>query len=328
MSETYDPILEITELRRLRVGAPLRTPAMGTTMVLERATGAPLVVEHGQAVPDPRIGNYRRMYLVDTGTHGLSFSTNAPSADPAFPFIVRVDFACRVVNPVVIAVDHVRNMTAALSPSLTTVARSIAVGFDVMESAAAEASITARLNAARPHHAVLLSDFVATVEPADVAEIVTARRELRVQEIRRDAMLPVARGGREELMAQYMALAGGDPTELLDRELKEQQMATQASLAALQLLMSSEKLEEFDTSRVTEQTMSKFFPGGDNLISKKSGIRDRLERKHRGELAAGGPVVEEARPSSSDGKASGADKPAESRRASRVRGSAKAPEDG
>jgi hypothetical protein len=333
MNQTYDPILEVGELRRLRVGAPLRTPAIGTAMVLERAIGEPLVIQHGERVPEARIGNYRRMYLVDTGVHGLSFTVEAPSADPAFPFTVTVNFACQITNPVIIARDNVRDMTAAFSPSLTTIVRSISVGFDLLQSAAAEAAITARLNSAHRQPAVLLTSFVATVEASDVADIVTARRELRVLEIRRDAMRPVAGGGRNEMLAHIMAMDDGDPAALLDREQHEREAHTTASLNALRLLMASDKLEEFNTSRISEQAMSTFFSGDDRLVSKRSGVRDRLERKRRNQLEAGGPVIEEGaaqpqhekrqrQPAAPEQSDASQGKQADGRRSKRVRGTA------
>ncbi len=319
MNQTYDPILETAELRRPR--PPLRSPAMGTALVLERGVGAPLVVREGERVPEPRLGNYRRMYVVDTGVHGIAFTTKVPSADPAFPFTVTLNFACQVGDPVVIARDNVRNMTAALSPSLTAIVRRISVRFDVLDSANAEAAMTAELNSARRDPAVLLTNFVATVEALDVAEIVTARRETRVLEMRRDAMRPVANGGRNEMLAHIMAMEGGDPTALLDREQQEREAHTQASLAALGLLMSSDKMEDFNTTRISEQAMSTFFPGDGSLISKKRGISARLEQKRQ--LEAGGPVIEESASTSTEKQRdSGQQQPGGSQRASRVRGKA------
>ena len=322
--DTYDPILEMAEVRRPR--PPLRTPAIGTTMVLERGIGEPLVVRHGERVPEPRFGNYRRMYIVDTGVHGLSFTDQVPSADPAFPFTVTISFACQIIDPLVIARDSVRNMTAALSPSLTTIVRRISVGFDLLQSAQAEAAITAALNSAHRDPAVLLTNFVAVVEATDTADIITARRELRVHGIRYDGMLPVAKGGRSEMLAHIMAMEGGDPTALLDREQNEREAHTAASLAALQMLMSSEKMEDFNTTRITEHAVTKFFPGDDALVGKKSGLRDRLERKRRGELEAGsGQVIEESAPSVSEKPKHANDngnqqQPANGRQSSRLRG--------
>ncbi len=83
MSQTYDPIVERTDdLQRLRIIKPLRAPELGTAIVLERAVGAPVVVGHGDRVPDARTGHYRRMYLVDVANRSLSFTVNAPAPTP------------------------------------------------------------------------------------------------------------------------------------------------------------------------------------------------------------------------------------------------------
>ncbi|HEU5470841.1 MAG TPA: hypothetical protein VFV67_09325 [Actinophytocola sp.] len=294
MTQTYNPILDTAELPRVRIGAPLRSPAMGTALVLEPAIGDPLVIWSGQRVPEARLGNYRRMSVVDVSNHGLSFDVTAPSADPAFPFTVAVSLCCQIADPAAIVRDGIQDMTAALRQSLTRIVRDEAARFDVLNPAGPEAAIMAKLNDAYPVSAVRLSGFAVTVEAVDTAEIITAKRELRVQEMRRDAMRPVASAGRDEMLAHVMALTGGDPTPLLDREQESRDRSTQASLDALRVLMgSSKELEEFNASRVSEQAMSAFFPGGEPLIgSSRGGIRDRLDRKIRGAIDSGR-VVEE-----------------------------------
>lgn len=305
MSQTYDPLLEVTELRRLRM-APVRGPAMGTALVLERSLGDPVVVWPGQRVPDARTGKYRRMYVVDVATRGLSYTEQVLSKDQAFPFSVTVNFACQVVDPIVIAKDNIHDMTAALRTSLSSVVRTVAADFDVLEAAAAEAMITTKLSNARSDAAVRLSAFAVTVTAVDAAEIITAQRELRVQEMKREAMKPVADGGRAELMAQVMALTNGDPTALLDREEVAKQSSTQAALDALRVLMgSSEPLEGFDASRIGDQAMNTFFPGGLPLSPTTRGLRGRIERRSR-KAIDGGQVIDEkpdggAEPRKSDG---------------------------
>ncbi|MFC0115520.1 hypothetical protein [Kibdelosporangium aridum] len=291
MNQTYDPIEETVELRRLRVGSPLRTPGMGSVLVLERSVGAPMVIGPGERIPERRLGNYTRMHVVNTRPKALSFTTDAPSVDPAFTFQVTVSFGCQVTDPVAIARDGVRDMTAALVPSLTAIIRSVACQYDVLDPAPVEAEIGTRLNGAYPVSAVRLSGFSVQVTPADTTEIVTAQREIRVQGMYRDAMRPVAKGGREEMLAHVMGLTGGDPTPWLDREQKAKDQQVQASLDALRALMNSgEPLPQFNTSQISEQAMESFFPGSLNG-SKRGGIRDRIARKTRG-VIEGNSVVE------------------------------------
>jgi hypothetical protein len=351
MSETYDPIVEVTDLARMRIGSPVRPPVMGTALVLERMKGEPLVVYPGQRVPQGRLGNYRRMYLVDTAHRGLSFTTRSPSADPAFPFAVTLRLGCQVVDPVAIVRDGVRDMTGALSSSLTTVIRQVTVKYDVLDPATAEAEILGLLNHVSPASTVRLSGFAVQVAPMDSAEIVTAKQELRVQGMRRDAMRPVAQGGRDEVFAQSMAMNNGDPTEWLDREQDAKDLQTMASLEALQVLMggADSRRQEYITSEIREQAMGKFFPGAAGKGTRGGGIRDRIERKSRGAIEGGAvvdgssaqpsaepavgpaanPVVEPAKQVINEPVPQPPKEPAkEPERDSRVRGSAKKPADG
>jgi len=329
MNQTYDPILETVELRRVRVAAPLRAPAMGTALVLERAVGEPLIVAPGDRVPEARLGNYRRMHRVDTANRALSFTANVPSVDPAFPFTVTVTLGCQVVDPVVVARDSIRDMTAALRPSITAAVRSAAARHDALDPPGAEASIKATLDGHRSPTGLRLTGFSVTVETADTAEIVTAKRETRVLEMRRDAMRPVASGSHEDMLAHVMALTGGDPTPLLDRERQDAEQQTKASLDMLRVLMGSGKLEEVDTSRVAAEAVRTFFPGAPELPGVRSGgIREKLGRGGlRGTLNAGGPVIDGD--SAADPRSGDADKADEkpaadagTQRASRVRGTA------
>ena len=325
MSQTYDPILEVQALPRFRISPGLRGPAMGTALVLERALGIPVVVWPGERVPDARTGNYRRMYVVDVANRGLTFTVSAPSADPAFPFTVTVRFACRIADPVTVVQDGIRDMTAALAPSLTAIVRDVAARFDAMHPGGAEAEIVNRLGSARPSPIVALTGFTASVSMVDEEEIVTARRKIRVEEMKRAAMRPVASGTREEMLAHIMALADGNPMPMLDREAADREAHTRAQLDALRIITGDgDKLEEFSASDIRKQTLTEFFGESAAIPSRRGSVRKHLESKS-GKPHDAGSVVEGNVPDGPSGDAPSGDKaspPPESngRGPSRVRG--------
>jgi hypothetical protein len=332
VNQTYDPILEIVELRRVRLGA-LPPPAMGTALVLERPVGAPLVVPAGDRVPDPRKGNYRRMFRIDIANRGLSFTTTVPSENSAFPFSVEISFACQVVDPAAIARDNVRDMTAALTPSLTSIVRRVAGHFHALKTGPAEAAITGQLMTARSESAVRLSGFAVRVGTVDAGHLVSAERDAVVLERRRRAMEPVVQGGRDAMLAHTMAMNGGDPTAWLDREQEAKENNTTASLRALAVLMgSSEQLEGFNKTEISNKAMSTFFGSDGSPIGPQRGIRERIERKRLSAGDDGGsPVVEgtpvdtsAGTPTPDPGTAdkSGGQPDNNGRRSSRIRGSA------
>jgi hypothetical protein len=273
--------MESLPLRRIRVTTP-GVAAMGTVLVLERTEGDPVIVAAGEKIPEARTGNYHTLHKVDVGNRAIGYSLVTPSADSTFPFTVVVSCGCQVTDPVVVVRDGLRNMAGALQPWVTGLIRAVSVRHDALRPADAEAAIMAALHGAYPPDGVRLTGFTVAVTTSDVAEIVTAQRELRVLEMRREGMRPVAHGGREEMLAHIMAMTDGDPTPLLDREQEAKESSTRASLQALSTLMGSDKIEEFDTSRISTKVMGEFFPGGDALLGgKRPGIRDRIDRKHK-----------------------------------------------
>jgi hypothetical protein len=290
MTQTYDPILVTEDLPRIRFTSPVRGPAMGTALVLERTVGDPLVVWAGSSVPDARTGNYRRLHRVDVANRGLELTTTAPSADPAFPFSVTVRMSCRVTDPAQIVRDGVHDMTAALAHSFDGIVRRVAAGFDALEPGRAEAAIARELDRIPPIATVALSGFSVRVTTVDAEQIVTEKRRLRVSDMRRDAMRPIAAGDRAEMLAHYMAIGNGDPTDFLAGEAQERAAEREAQLDALRVLMGAGDLEGFSASDVRRKALNTFFGDDPADSRKRGGIRDRIERKSRGELGAGNVV--------------------------------------
>jgi hypothetical protein len=336
VNQTYNPILETVDLRRVRLSA-VRPPALGTALVLERPADTPVVVLPGKRVPNARTGNYSRLFRIDVATRGLSFTSTVPSDNTAFPFSVEVTFACQVTDPAVIARDNFQDMTGALAPPLTSIVRRVASYFNALNTSQAEAAITSELMATHSAPAVRLSGFAVRVTAVDAGHLISVARETVVGRMRHDAMKSVVDGGRDDLLAHTMAMNGGDPTPWLDREQDARDKRTNASLQALRALMgSSEQLEGFDKTEIAQHTLGTFFTNG-SPITPKGGIRDRIERKRLG-AGDGGPIVEgnpvdtstgiplaDTHPTSGDGAAQQpAAEPTEGgRRSSRLRGTAR-----
>ncbi|MFF4594737.1 hypothetical protein [Amycolatopsis sp. NPDC001319] len=278
MNLTYNPILQRLDLPRMRLTSPLRSPELGTAMVLERTEGAPLVVNHGERVPEARLGRYRRMHLIDIATRGLGFSVTAASSDPVFPFTVSVQCACQITDPIAIARDCVTDLTAALRPSLTSIIRATAARFDVLQPADAENAISARLNTARDSSTVRLSSYSVSVVMVDAEDFVTEQRKIRVRKLTFDSMRPIAGGSREDMLAHIMSIDDGDPMALLDRERADRAAETKAKIDVLRALTGSE-MEEFSASEVREQVLGEFFDRSKAGPGKRRKLRDGIESR-------------------------------------------------
>jgi hypothetical protein len=296
---------------------------MGTALVLERAVGKPVVVTAGQRIPEAHFGNYTVLHRVDVGNRAVGATFDSPSADHSFPFTVNVSFGCQVVDPVVVVRDGIRDMAGALHAWLAGQIRPISMRYDATRPTEAELAIRSALGGAYQPDGLRLSGFAVAVTTDDVADFVTTQRELRVLEMRRDGMRPVARGGREEMLAHVMALSDGDPTPLLDREQEAREASARNSLDALATLMGSDRVEEFNRARIADKAMSEFFPGGDSAPGKRPGIRDRIERKRKaidsGDVTAIDAEVVPAAPDAPEAKP-GTDDQKPAARPSRIRG--------
>ena len=286
MTQTYNPILEVVDLARFRLSG-MRGPTIGTALVLERAVGEPMVVWHGTAVPSARTGNYRRLHRVDVANRGLRLTTTAPSSDPAFPFTVTVGMSCRVTNPVQIVCDGIHDMTAALAPSFETIVRAAAARFDALDPLGAEAEIRRQLNASYPIEAVALSGFTVSVATVDAEQILTVRRTIRVGEMKRTAMLPVAMGDRAMQIAQHMAINNGDASGFLAAEAAERADVRRTGVEVLNTVKDMDGIPREDAADLARQAMTPYFPNTTIEGGRSGGIRDRIERKSRGELGAG-----------------------------------------
>jgi hypothetical protein len=306
--KTYNPILDRTDVSRRWFRSPLPAPELGTAHVLVRSAAEPIVVWHGQPAPVGRLGDYRR-YVIDVANHGISFTVKAASAEAVFPFLVRVELACRVLNPFTIARDNVQDMTVALFPSLSREVRDTAARFPVLRPTDAARAIEQRLSSAHPSPDVELGGYSVTVEPVNTQGMVEAKQELGVQELRRKEMRDVSHGSPEEQIAQLLATNNGDVREVLEYLSSERNTEAEIKLKALQIAMGG-NLEDMDVAEVHRTAFGNLFGGGkhNGFGSKRESMRERVERRNQAAIESR-PVVAGAAETTT-GKAEAAEKPA------------------
>ena len=156
---TYDPILETTE-------PPRAAPPPGTALVLEPPLGEPLMLMHGEHVPARHVAGYRRSHLVDVANHGLRLEAEVPSRIPSFVFAAVMSFHCQVTNPVMVATNDIRDMTATVRPRLVKILHAVAQRYDVLDGTVVEAAMNSALRRYYGNSAVRLGEFaVALASP-------------------------------------------------------------------------------------------------------------------------------------------------------------------
>jgi hypothetical protein len=317
---TFDPILEVQELRRYRVFTPLASPQLGTALVLEPGEGAPLVIQAGDRVPESRLGWYRRSFLIDLGQYGLRLEEQLPSADPAFLFDASVTFSCRVGDPAQVAARNIRDMAAAVRLPLVRIMRTVARNYDISQFNLAEAALNDALSGYTGDAAVFLGSYLVELSVGGAAanssaEYYDLARDTRLDGIRRRDMSDVVGGGRDELIAQWLAKHGGDPTSLLALEAESKRLESEHLLRAMGILTSSgDESEPFDTREERRRLLGRFLEDHGGAAELDRPVRRRLS----GSLAPAEPVPDEPADSVAPAEP-------EAPRASRLRTPASAP---
>lgn len=309
MTQTYNPILERTDVGRHWVRSSVCAPELGTAHVLVRNTAEPIVMWYGQPLPTGKLGKHRR-YIIDVANHGISFELKAASSEAVFPFAVTVMLACRVLNPLTIARDNIQDMTAALLPWLTREIRDTAARFDMLRPTEAARAIEARLSSAYPSKDVELSGYSVTVEPMDTQGVVVAKQELGVQELRRREMMSVSHGNLEERIAQLLATNNGDVREVLEYLTNERDTEAEIKLKALQIAMGG-NLEDMDVADVHRNAFGNLFGRNNSSNGTRESMRERVERRSKAAIEGGRVVEGESSAAATAGKPEPAAAPAE-----------------
>lgn len=160
---TYDPILETAEPPQARPVPPR------TALVLETARGARVLL-HREQFPERQHAG-RRSHLVDLAIHGLAMEARLPSRDPSFGFDAMVSFSCQVTNPIMVATNGIRDVTAAVRPRLVKILRAVAQRYDVHDVAVAEAALNSALDRHYGNSALRLGLFTVELETDDLAPV-------------------------------------------------------------------------------------------------------------------------------------------------------------
>lgn len=264
---TYDPVLEVRELPRVRMFSPLRPPQMGTAMVLEAVDSDPLVVYAGESVPESRLGNYGKMTIVDMSQYGLRLEEPLPSADRSFLHQCSLTFTCRVQDPALVVARGIRDMTGAMRLPLVRTMRAVARLYDIDQANEAEDAIGVALESFEGDAAVRLGNYLVELgvpgagADASSERFFDATRKARLDRIDREAMARIISSGRDEVLAQWLAKHGGDPSALLEMEAETKAVEAEQMLRAMHMLTNSGTADEpFDTQderrRIVQRLLS------------------------------------------------------------------------
>ncbi|WP_353945370.1 hypothetical protein ABII15_29920 [Streptomyces sp. HUAS MG91] len=281
--QTYDPVLEVTELSKWRLTSPLRPPDPGRALVLVRDSGPSLTVRSGEEIPSARYGSYRSVHTVDLGEHRLVLDIPLLSRDPTFSFRSRVDLICAVVDPAKIVARGIRDMSGALYGFVRTTLREVARDYDIAEFHQAERALNSAVASFAGDDAVRLR-AVHVELLVDEDEIVTSgrefrdvERETRLSRMRRTRHVEMMREeGVDGLIAEIMekegpraALAWIEKSDAEQREVKREVMR-------MVLERGDADREPFEQTELERAVLEEVLRGGGDGLFSTAPRRGRL----------------------------------------------------
>ncbi|AXX30416.1 hypothetical protein KCV87_04855 [Actinosynnema pretiosum subsp. pretiosum] len=290
-NQGYNPVLDSGRVERFGLTSQ-RSPRPGTALVLTRRDGGHVVVEPGQPVPSLRWGAFHWYAVVNTSSQHLLITSTGPSNDHAYSFEVTTRMVCRVLDPARLVGDDrsgARNLASALAPSVEQVVRHVSHRHDPLATIAVERAVREALTRTAKPDWIALSDFKVTATCPDAGQLAEARRAIKVEQLRRDALQEVAGGGRDALLAQTMINNNGDPLPYLDRENAVQEQQAKQELEVVKLLLDQGNLAPHEAAAVRTAFLESRFGG--HALPRTEGIRNRLTRRSPGALDRG-PVIE------------------------------------
>jgi hypothetical protein len=231
---SFNPILEVRSLPRIRFSVRDLRPTLNTALVLYADGAAPIIVRAGEVVPQARFAPYRELYVVDMTEHPLDLICDLPSYDGALTFRARVHYVCQVEDPATVVRNSVHSVAETLRPLIIRELRAFSSNFKPHEIGQAERVLDAKLSDYSPTGlgiAIRRCTVELSLDP-DVERAIRTKhnvsKEIETEELRLEHLMPHIEAGDTGLIAMYLAKNSGQAGavfELLlahDRERGEQ----------------------------------------------------------------------------------------------------------
>jgi hypothetical protein len=260
VNTTYNPIIEVRELPRIRFSVRDLRAKAHTVLVLVSATGKPLAISPGQSVPQARTGSYREAYFIDIASHQLQMECRLPSREGAFYFNAHVSYRCQVTDPALVVANRCTDAAAVIEPVLRRTLRFVTRQHDPDKVSAAERLAYDELDELcdKPGGVPGFRVNDCTVELAldgDEAAYVRKKRnaghehELTGGEL--EVVRPLVEAGDDGLLALYLTKHPDDAAAVVDLMRTYDHASSEQRLEALRIMFSKrDGDDDFDMERV------------------------------------------------------------------------------
>jgi hypothetical protein len=257
VNATYNPIVEVRELPRLRFSVRDLRAKAHTVLVLVSATGEPLAIHPGHPVPHARTGSYREAYFIDVAEHQLQMECRLPSKDGAFHFSAHVSYRCQVADPALVVANRCTDSASVVEPVLRRTLRLVTRRHEPDDVAEAEREVYNVLFGRLPDvPGFQLSDCA--VELSLDGDEATYVRKKRVARHRHEldkgelaVIKPLVQEGDDGMIALYLTRHPDDAAAVVDLLRAHDHATGEQRLEALRVMFSKRGPDDdFDMERV------------------------------------------------------------------------------
>jgi hypothetical protein len=298
VNTTYNPIIEVRELTRIRFQVRDLRPKAHTVLVLVSAGGEPLAIRPGQPTPQARTGAYREAYFIDIAEHQLQMECRLPSKDGAFYFNAHVSYRCQVAEPAVVVANRYTDAAAVIEPALKRTLRSVTRGKEPDQVADAEGQaydeLFRRLPGV-PGFRVGDCSVELSLDGDEAAYVRKKRNAGHRHELDKDEMdviRPLVEAGDDGLLALYLTRHPDDAAAVVDLLRTYDHATAEHRLEALRVMFSKGGTDEdFDMERVRHSIAAtiaeEMRPSSSRLGISRTRLRGTLLGGAAGELTSG-----------------------------------------
>jgi hypothetical protein len=296
---SFNPILEVRALPRIRFSIRDLRPTLSTALVLYADGASPIIVRAGEVVPQARFGPYRELYVVDMAEHSLELACDLPSNDGALSFRARVHYACQVDAPAIVVRNSVHNVAEALRPLIIRELRAYSSSFQPHEIGHAERVLDTKLGEYSPTGlgiAIRRCTVELSLDP-DVERAIRTKhnvtKEIETEGLWHEHLLPLVESGDTGLIAMYLAKNKGQAGAVFELLLAHDRERGEQMIEAIKTAMHGRspdddfQIEEART-RMLDQAVDGLNPGSrTGRVPRESRLRGSLLRSATPELDLG-----------------------------------------
>lgn len=283
MTDTINPILEKSELPRLRLFRPWPTPEPGVALVFFQPGQRLFTLWPGQQLTAGEIswGKYRTLYKVDVTEHALHFDCTLPCNSDAFDFQAKIQATVAVSDPGQIIERNVTDIAGTLKPLLISVMRRISRRHDVDQSAEAEHEISDAISEEKFDAGLVVKRFVVELSLEQDARdhIRTLRQIARSREREKEEAVleqqrqsqdlarirarmefygPLIEQGQWQMLALHLSNRPEDVQGVLQHLRQQQQTERDHQLQALKIMLDEDAIEGFQIEEASKRVLARF----------------------------------------------------------------------